>query len=80
MNKEFFKSKSFKKIRKVFIITITVLAFFTIIIAIIGSIYEKTVKSLIINEINKYLNTEIQVKDVEKDITFSVFRKFPYAS
>ncbi|HOY31708.1 MAG TPA: AsmA-like C-terminal region-containing protein [Bacteroidales bacterium] len=46
----------------------------------IGYFYEDTVKHIIINELNKRLNTEIVVQDIEKDIQFSLFKKFPYAS
>jgi hypothetical protein len=46
----------------------------------IGYFYEDAVKHIIINELNKRLSTEIVVNDIEKDIQFSVFRNFPYAS
>ncbi len=42
--------------------------------------YEDTVKGIIINELNARLNTEIVVQDVNRDIQFSIFKKFPYAS
>ena len=42
--------------------------------------YEDTVKHVIIDELNKRLNTEIVVENVERDIQFSVFKDFPYAS
>jgi len=43
---------------------------------IIASIYEKEVKQYMLEEINKRLNTKIDVKE----INFSVLKKFPYAS
>jgi len=46
----------------------------------VGFFYEDAVKRIIINELNKRLNTEIAVQDIENDIQFSIFRKFPYAS
>lgn len=46
----------------------------------IGYFYEDTVKHIIISELNKRLNNEIIVQDIENDIQFSLFKKFPYAS
>ena len=69
-----------RRLRKTIIwlfITIAVLGSIT---AFIGYYYEDTVKNIIINELNKRLNTEIVVENVERDIQFSVFRDFPYAS
>lgn len=44
--------------------------------AIVASIYEKEVKQYMLEEINKRLNTKIDVKE----INFSILKKFPYAS
>ncbi len=43
---------------------------------IVASIYEEEVKKYMLEEINKRLNTKIDVKE----INFSVLKKFPYAS
>ncbi len=42
----------------------------------ISSVYEDEVKNYILTEINKRLNTKVDIEE----INFSVFRKFPYAS
>jgi hypothetical protein len=42
--------------------------------------YEDAVKKAIISGLNKNLNTRIEIKDIEKDISFSFFKTFPYAS
>lgn len=42
--------------------------------------YEDAVKKAIINGLNKNLNTRIEIKNIEKDISFSFFKTFPYAS
>lgn len=51
-----------------------------LITAFIGYYYEDTIKQIIITELNKRLSTEIVVENVDRDIEFSVFRHFPYAS
>ncbi|MEI6765015.1 MAG: AsmA-like C-terminal region-containing protein [Bacteroidota bacterium] len=42
----------------------------------VGYYYEDTIKKIIIDQLNKRLATEIQVKEIE----FSIFKKFPFAS
>lgn len=42
----------------------------------IGYFYEDTVKSIIISQLNQRLNCKIDVKEIE----FSIFKKFPFAS
>jgi hypothetical protein len=42
----------------------------------IGFIYSARVKQIALNELNKHLLTEVDVKNIE----FSVFKKFPYAT
>lgn len=76
-----FKNPKFRRRLKKTVVALVVI--FTVLGAIgvfIGYYYEDTVKHIIISELNKRLNTEIVVQDVENDIQFSVFKKFPYAS
>jgi hypothetical protein len=65
-----------KKIKKTLIVLVSVAAFLFLSGIIIGRYYEDTVKKIIIEQLNKSLNTEIQVGEIE----FSIFRKFPFAS
>ena len=61
-----------------------IICFFTALIVLIGTgliigrIYEDEVKQYVISELNKQLNTQV-ILDT-KDIDFSIFRNFPYAS
>ncbi len=64
-----------------FIITLLIIFLLFVIIGIfLNFYYENTVKRIIISELNKRLNTEIVVNDIDKDIQFSLFKSFPYAS
>ncbi|MEI6122376.1 MAG: AsmA-like C-terminal region-containing protein [Bacteroidota bacterium] len=69
-----------KRLKKAAITLLVVFVFFGCIGIFMGYYYEDTVKRIIINELNKRLNTEIIVQDVNRDIQFSIFKKFPYAS
>lgn len=69
-----------RRLRKTGIALLVLLLLATGTGVFLGYFYEDTVKRLIINELNKRLNTRIVVADIEKDITFSIFKKFPYAS
>jgi hypothetical protein len=77
---EFYKSGLFKKLKKTIIICFSVVSIIFLIAFTLGYFYEDTVKKIIIDQLNANLNTEIQVKDIKKDIEFSIFKKFPYAS
>jgi hypothetical protein len=73
----FLKKPSFlKKLRKTLIILLIITACFGAVGVFIGYFYEDAVKSIIISQLNQRLNCRIEVKDIE----FSVFSKFPYAS
>ncbi|HQI69941.1 MAG TPA: AsmA-like C-terminal region-containing protein [Bacteroidales bacterium] len=69
--------RRFKKTAVMLLFTLSVLGAIGVFM---GFFYEDTVKRIIITELNKRLNTEIVVQDIENDIQFSIFRKFPYAS
>ncbi len=83
MNTISFRIKNPKIVRRLkrtaitLLITLSALGLITVFIAYY---YEDTVKHVIIDELNKRLNTEIVVGNVERDIQFSVFKDFPYAS
>jgi hypothetical protein len=65
--------------KKLKIISIVLGIFIALLVAvgvIFSTIYEDKVKAYIINQVNNSINTKIDVKEVE----FSVFKKFPYAS
>lgn len=72
--------KIVKRLKRTAIWLLILCSFFAIVTTLIGYYYENTVKHVIISELNKRLNTEIVVENVENDIQFSVFRDFPYAS
>lgn len=65
-----------KKLKIISIILGILIAILVVIGVIFSTIYEDKVKSYIIERINNSINTKIDVKEVE----FSVFKKFPYAS
>lgn len=69
-----------KRLKKTIVTLLVTLSVLGAAGVFVGFFYEDTVKRIIINELNKRLNTEIVVQDVENDIQFSIFRKFPYAS
>lgn len=76
-----FKDPKFKhRLKKTVVAMVVIFSILGAIGIFIGYYYEDTVKRIIISELNKRLNTEIVVQDVEKDIQFSIFKKFPYAS
>ncbi len=65
--------------KKLKIISIVLGIFIALLVAvgvIFSTIYEDKVKAYIIKQVNNSINTKIDVKEVE----FSVFKKFPYAS
>ncbi len=73
----FLSSPRFRKRLRKILITLLILG------ALVGGagifieyFYEDTVKSIIISQLNERLNCKINVKEIE----FSIFRKFPYAS
>lgn len=66
-----------RKILKWLFISLSALIVCFIIFAlIVGFFYQDKVKKIIVDELNKNLRTEIKVKDID----FSLFRKFPYAT
>ncbi len=65
-----------KKLKIISIILGGIIAIFVVIGIVISTVYEDKVKAYIIEQINNGIDTEIDVKNVE----FSVFKKFPYAS
>lgn len=68
-----------KKLKKLKTISILVGIFITIFVAIgvaFSKVYEDKVKNYILQEVNNSIETKIDVRDIE----FSVFKKFPYAS
>jgi len=69
-----------KRLKKTIVTLLVTLSVLGAAGVFVGFFYEDTVKRIIITELNKRLNTEIVVQDVENDIQFSIFRKFPYAS
>ena len=76
-----FKNPKFRyRLKKTVVALLIIISVLGAIGVFIGFFYEDTVKHIIISELNKRLNTEIIVQDVENDIQFSVFKKFPYAS
>jgi len=76
-----FKDPKFKhRLKKTVVALFVIFSILGTIGIFIGYYYEDTVKRIIISELNKRLNTEIVVQDVENDIQFSIFKKFPYAS
>ena len=76
VKKEKKKSKFWKYIRR---IILSIFIFFFLLIAsafVILYCYQDSIKKLIVDQINKQLTTDIQVKDVE----LSLFRRFPDVS
>jgi len=69
-----------KRLKKTAISLLIILSVFGCIGIFLGYYYEDTVKRIIISELNKRLNTELIVQNVDRDIQFSIFKKFPYAS
>lgn len=69
-----------RRLKRTALTLLVILALPGLITLFISWYYEDTVKHIIIDELNKRLNTEIVVENVERDIAFSVFRDFPYAS
>lgn len=73
----FFKTPLFRKrLRKVAITLAVLLGLAGGTGIFIEYFYEDTVKGIIISQLNKRLNCRIDVKDIE----FSIFEKFPFAS
>lgn len=73
----FYKAPVFRKRLRKALITLSVLAVLVGSVGIfIGYFYEDTVKSIIISQLNKRLNCKIDVREIE----FSIFEKFPFAS
>lgn len=70
--------KFLRKLRRWIIYFFTTLVVLIATGLIIGRIYEDEVKQYVISELNKQLNTQV-ILDT-KDIDFSIFRNFPYAS
>lgn len=65
-----------KKLKIISIIIGVIVLLFVIVGVVFSTIYEDKVKSFIVEQINKNINTKVDVKEVN----FSVFKKFPYAS
>ncbi len=69
--------KVLKKYIKRLLITIIILVFIVPgMLIIAGYFYGDEVKKIVVNEINKKLNIEVSVTDIQ----FSIFENFPYAS
>ncbi len=65
-----------RKLKIISIVLGIIIAIFVVIGFIFSTVYEDKVKAYIVEQINNSINTKIDVKEVE----FSVFKKFPYAS
>lgn len=65
-----------KKLKIISIVLGIIIALLLAVGIIFSTIYEDKVKNYIINQVNNSINTKIDVKEV----AFSVFKKFPYAS
>ncbi len=65
-----------KKLKVISIVLGAILVLLIIVGIIFSTIYEDRVKAFIIQKINNSVDTQIDVKEVN----FSVFKKFPYAS
>ena len=65
-----------KKLKIITIVLGAILTIFIIIGIIFSTVYEDKVKIFILERINSSINTKIDVKNIE----FSVFKKFPYAT
>ncbi len=65
-----------KKLKIISIIIGSILLLLTVVGIVFSTIYEDKVKAYIIEQINNNIDTKIDVKEVN----FSVFKKFPYAS
>src|SRR5258705_13136783 len=63
-------------LKRIFKIAGIALISFLILCTIISLFYGKEVKTLMVDQLNKNLNTEITIKE----FSFSVLRHFPYAS
>lgn len=73
----FFKRPLFKRRLKKILITLAILAGLAGGIGVfIGYYYEDTVKKIIVEQLNKQLNCKVEVKDID----FTVFARFPFAS
>ncbi|HNV95427.1 MAG TPA: hypothetical protein PKG63_03050, partial [Bacteroidales bacterium] len=68
--------KARKFFKRFFIILILVVLFIAGTGVVLTFIYSDEIKQFAIKQLNSYLNTEVQVKDVD----FSIFRKFPDAT
>ncbi len=73
---DFIRKGSVKKLKIISIVLGIIIAIFVVIGVIFSTVYEDKVKAYIIEQLDNSLNTKIDVKEVE----FSVFKKFPYAS
>lgn len=76
----FRKSLLFRRIKKTLAVIIIILSVLFLVGLFFSYYYENTIKHIIVDQLNKRLNTEIEVTDIEKDIEFSLFKNFPYAS
>lgn len=65
-----------KKLKRLLLILAAGFVLFVAAGIILGIVYEDEVKQRIVKEVNQGLNTEISVKE----ISLSVFKKFPYAA
>lgn len=70
------KSKKWKYFKKIVLIFFIFFILLVVSSFIIFNFYKDSVKSLIVNQINKQLSTEIQVKNIE----LSFFQRFPNVS
>lgn len=70
------KNKVWKIIKKILFVIATLFIVLIGTVLVIIYFYEDSIKKFIVEKINKQLNTEIQVKEIE----LSLFRKFPNIS
>lgn len=68
--------KSLRIIRKIFFWLFFVCLSLTTFVTVILYIYEDDIKQYAIEELNSYLNTDVEVQNIE----LSIFHEFPYAS
>ena len=65
-----------KKALKILSVTLAILLFVIVGLGVLAWAYEDEVKSYVLNELNKSLNTSVNVEKVD----FTLIEKFPYAS
>ncbi|MCD4681463.1 MAG: hypothetical protein K8S00_13850, partial [Bacteroidales bacterium] len=70
------KNKLLKVLKRIIFIAVLVVAFFVFAACLLGKVYEDKIEQIVISEINKNLNSEVSVGDIE----FSLLKDFPYAT